>query len=270
MILELSKLVLADQSDKLAPGCFCRWISALSNDSKFSLLIFVALILAYVVIASIIIFYSTENSELITAIINASGLIVLSVTLLFTYSAARASAHSADAANKALSHSALMSIAEHPPKLTVVQISLPLISNIPLRGKCLILNEGRHRARVVSRIPKDAILCRVYIYWTALRLPQDHIENLILSEKSVLLQPKWILPGDAIFWRFDSKNQYLTDGEIESIRCGQIDLYVIGLMRYGDDSSLDFGNHRTLFCRKYNNEKDRYLKLDDDSYEYCS
>jgi hypothetical protein len=176
-------------------------------------------------------------------------------------------------ANETQKAAMLANIFEHPPRITIQQISLNLLPDKPIAGECFIINEGSHSALVVLA-NSDTIRSEVLIYWTGNKLPQKHIIKDMTHRKRKLeiddkKSSKWIQPGDAILWEFDSVVA-ITDNEIKQIEEGKIDLYVIGLVRYGDANDQKKGNHRTLFCRKYCPECQRYFPVNDDYYEYKS
>lgn len=168
-------------------------------------------------------------------------------------------------------------ILQHPPKVTINQVTLTLGADKEIEGQCFIFNEGGHRA-LLNKKGSGLIRAQILIHWTNETLPQKHIvgayepnrhPHVCSFEEHSKNMEDWINPGDAIFWKFTSK-QLITADDLAKIYEGSSSLYVIGLIRYGDDNNLTTGNHRTLFCRKYCALIDRYIPVDDLYYEYAT
>lgn len=168
-------------------------------------------------------------------------------------------------------------IHQNPPRIDIHQICMPVIPDVELSGSCYAINRGPFRARV--RPPpnqvKPVIRSRIKVLLTDKPLPQLHpVDQDDGNQASEMAWSKdWLPAGEATKWSFASKLK-LTQEDIARIRDENdlMQLYVVGLMRYGDDldSGDHWGNHRTLFCRQYCPNRDRFLPLDDVDYEYQS
>lgn len=164
---------------------------------------------------------------------------------------------------------------QHPPKITINQVTLTLEAGKEIEGQCFIFNEGGHRA-LIAKHQSKFIRSQILIYWTDKNLPQKHIigkhepeiYNRVCSfTECSNTKESWINPGDAVPWKFSSKTPLSID-ILNKINEGFYSLYVIGLIGYADDNSQGDRNHRTLFCHKYCKSIDRYIPVEDPYYEY--
>lgn len=166
----------------------------------------------------------------------------------------------------------------NPPHLLVEQVVLPLNSEKATDGHFWIINTGTSRARLSSK-EDNKIRVNVGIFVRSGNLPQKHILEEFHKPESVEDADEWLEPGYSKKCEINptalivNELENITADELENIKDPKhaMNLYVIGIIRYSNDPNESEERHRrTLFCRQYNPDTDRFEPVSDRYYEFQS